>query len=67
MALGPMALPCHTMRLQYPNDLLFSEATAIHVLVLMLSQNEPQTGLCPWGNVTTGDDPGQQLATHIKD
>ncbi|MFZ1773469.1 MAG: hypothetical protein WAT78_05875, partial [Rhizobiaceae bacterium] len=52
MALEPMARPCLTMLLQYPNDLLFGETAAFHVLVLMLSQNELQTGLSPWGNVT---------------
>ena len=47
-----MALPCLTMLLQYPDDLFFSEATAFHVLVLILSQNELQSGLNPWGNVS---------------
>ena len=43
------------MLLQYPNDLLFGETAAFHVLVLMLSKNELQTGLSPWGNVDLYD------------
>lgn len=38
--------------LQNPNDLLFSESTAFYILVLVLAQNELQTGLGRGGKVT---------------
>src|SRR5947199_6108449 len=38
--------------LQYPDDLLFRKAAALHALVLVLGQNELQTGLSPRGKVT---------------
>jgi hypothetical protein len=38
--------------LQNPNDLLFKEAAALHVLVLSTGQNELQSGLDRGGNVT---------------
>jgi hypothetical protein len=37
--------------LQYPNDLLFRKATALHALVLVMGQSELQPGLSPRGNV----------------
>ena len=37
--------------LQNPDDLLFRKAVALHALVLVLGQNELQTGLSPRGNV----------------
>ena len=38
--------------LQYPDNLLFTETAALHALVLMLGQNELQTGLGRRGKVT---------------
>ena len=38
--------------LQNPDDLLFRKAAALHALVLVVGQNELQTGLSPWGKVT---------------
>ncbi|MCZ8314400.1 hypothetical protein, partial [Phreatobacter sp.] len=38
--------------LQDPDDLLFREAAAPHVLVLSMGQNELQTGLSQRGNVS---------------
>src|SRR3954454_3826303 len=38
--------------LQYPDDLLFRKAAALHALVLVLGQSELQTGLSPRGKVT---------------
>jgi hypothetical protein len=37
------------MFLQNPNDLLFRKAAALHAMVLVVGQNELQTGLNPWG------------------
>src|SRR5437764_1501771 len=37
--------------LQYPDDLFFRKAAALHALVLVLGQNELQTGLSPRGKV----------------
>lgn len=37
---------------QYPDDLLFREAAAFHVLVLILGQNDLQAGLSPRGKVS---------------
>jgi len=42
--------------LQDPDDLLFREAAAPHVLVLSMGQNELQTGLSQRGNVTAALD-----------
>jgi hypothetical protein len=39
--------------LQDGYDLLFRKPTTLHVLVLKLGQNELQTGLNPWGKVTS--------------
>jgi hypothetical protein len=39
------------MLLQNPDDLLFRKAAALHALVLVVGQNELQTGLTPWGKV----------------
>jgi len=39
------------MLLQNPNDLLFRKAAALHALVLVVGQNELQTGLSPRGKV----------------
>jgi hypothetical protein len=38
--------------LQYPSDLLFRKAAALHALVLVVGQSELQPGLSPRGNVT---------------
>jgi len=38
--------------LQNPDDLLFRKAAALHALVLVLGQNELQSGLTPGGKVT---------------
>src|SRR3954447_12797792 len=43
--------------LQYPDDLLFRKAAALHALVLVLGQSELQTGLSPRGKVTADDRP----------
>ena len=40
------------MLLQDPDDLLFRKAAALHALVLVVGQNELQTGLNPRGKVT---------------
>ena len=39
------------LMLQNPDDLLFRKAIALHALVLVLGQNELQTGLSPRGKV----------------
>jgi hypothetical protein len=39
------------MLLQNPDDLLFRKPAALHALVLVVGQNELQTGLSPWGKV----------------
>jgi hypothetical protein len=41
------------MLLQNPDDLLFRKAAALHVLVLVVGQNELQTGSSPRGKVKT--------------
>ncbi|WP_298474475.1 hypothetical protein, partial [Phreatobacter sp.] len=51
--------------LQDPDDLLFREAAAPHVLVLSMGQNELQTGLSQRGNVSCTGNPtrvGSQVA-----
>jgi hypothetical protein len=40
------------MLLQYPDDLFFRKAIALHALVLKMGQNELQTGLAQRGKVT---------------
>jgi hypothetical protein len=40
------------MLLQNPDDLLFRKAAALHALVLVVGQNELQTGLSPGGKVS---------------
>src|SRR5437868_3963633 len=53
--------------LQNSDDLLFRKAAALHALVLVVGQNELQTGLSPWGKVrlatTRSDDVGERPAT----
>jgi hypothetical protein len=44
------------MLLQNSDDLLFRKAIALHALVLVLGQNELQTGLSPRGNVSLSHD-----------
>jgi hypothetical protein len=39
------------MLLQYPDDLFFRKAIALHALVLKMGQNELQTGLAQRGKV----------------
>jgi hypothetical protein len=41
------------MLLQYPDDLFFRKAIALHALVLKMGQNELQTGLAQRGKVTS--------------
>jgi len=38
--------------LQNPDNLLFRKVVALHALVLVMGQNELQTGLSPWGKVS---------------
>ena len=49
---GARLLQWRALLLQNPNDLLFRKAAALHALVLVVGQNELQTGLSPRDKVS---------------